>query len=304
MKSHKFLSKVIQNGLVYCARASNGLFLLLKVLDFRNKVIIFPDILCHGPVVAAASAGYETVFSDVSLDNFSYDLKALEDTIKRTKASVVFAPHMFGYPCSLNAIANLCKKYNAFLIEDAAQAYGLHLFSKELVGVADATLYSFGHSKIISAGGGGIVSSSDASLLKNIEKAYRSLYFLDENDERLINLYKDKYYDIDPKFGKKQYSKLFKSLTPIYQKRPETLNFEKISSRLEQQISIFNYRQELFAKQCKLLGLDFGFDFKKFVPWRLSFLFSGDRRLFSIFKKKGNSLFRLVLANFANIRRI
>ena len=40
---------------------------------------------------------------------------------------------MFGYPCSLNAIANLCKKYNAFLIEDAAQAYGLRLFSKELV---------------------------------------------------------------------------------------------------------------------------------------------------------------------------
>ena len=83
MKSHKFLSKVIQNEVSILCQSFKWAFPFIKSLDFRNKVIIFPDILCHGPVVAAASAGYETVFSDVSLDNFSYDLKALEDTIKR-----------------------------------------------------------------------------------------------------------------------------------------------------------------------------------------------------------------------------
>jgi dTDP-4-amino-4,6-dideoxygalactose transaminase len=288
MKIYKLLNEAIRNDFTICSRASNGLYILLKILNYKKKSIIFPDIMCHGPIVASLAAGYTPIFCDVDKSSFSLELSSLERILKTSNTKIVFAPHMYGYPCSLTSIAELCKKYNAFLIEDAAQAYGIHRFSESLLGIADATLYSFGHSKIIPIGEGGIVSSTDRSLLNEINRKYSKLTLYDEFDNDLIKNYKENYYNLKSKNHKAELLKLFLSLNQVYKKRILETKFLNSGLIFEDQIRIFEKRQELHKRQLCEYNISQVFETDSIVPWRLSFLFKGDRSRFLKFLRSND----------------
>lgn len=277
MRTADYITKVIQQDFTYCSRASNALYVLLQIMDQKGKFVIFPDIMCHGPVVSALTAGYRVAFCDVSLRNFSLDPVSLEQIIVSKDVGFVVAPHMYGYPCSLHEISTICKKHNVFLIEDAAQAYGLHYYSPHYVGVADATLYSFGNTKIIPLGSGGILSSSDRILLNDFETCYDNLEEFTASDLDLINEYSSAYYKVNHESEKQKLKMLFHSLSPVYQKRLRQLPFDANFELFEKQLKIFERRQQLFETYRDIVEVDHIDDPESFVPWRFSFLYNGNR---------------------------
>lgn len=76
-------------------------------------------------------------------------------TKKHIKALIVV--HIFGFPAKLNEIQKICKKYNIYLIEDAAEAVGTFFNKKHLGTFGDMGILSFNGNKTITAGGGGII---------------------------------------------------------------------------------------------------------------------------------------------------
>ena len=74
--------------------------------------------------------------------------------------------HTFGHPCRIDAIADICERYNITLIEDATESVGSiykgrHTGTFGLFGV-----YSFNGNKIVTCGGGGVVVTDDEDLAK------------------------------------------------------------------------------------------------------------------------------------------
>ena len=78
-----------------------------------------------------------------------------KNTNKHIKALIVV--HVFGFPAKINEIKKICRKYNIYLIEDAAEAVGSFFNKKHLGTFGDIGILSFNGNKTITTGGGGII---------------------------------------------------------------------------------------------------------------------------------------------------
>ena len=95
---------------------------------------------------------------EMRTDGYTYDISS----DKPLKA--VIAVHIFGNAADMERITEICKKHNLAVIEDAAEAVGTFFtsgkFSGKMAGtIGDYGAFSFNGNKIITTGGGGMVTS-------------------------------------------------------------------------------------------------------------------------------------------------
>lgn len=76
--------------------------------------------------------------------------------------------HSFGFPCDIEKISRLCKKYKIALIEDAAESLGSSIKAQHTGTFGKAGIISFNGNKTITSGGGGVVLTKDALFAKHI----------------------------------------------------------------------------------------------------------------------------------------
>ena len=69
--------------------------------------------------------------------------------------------HTFGFPCEVEKIKTLCRKYKIKLIEDAAESIGSFIMKKHTGLFGDFGILSFNGNKIITTGAGGMVLTND-----------------------------------------------------------------------------------------------------------------------------------------------
>ena len=120
----------------------------------KGDEVIIPEISWVATAQASAYTGATCVFVDVDPLTFCIDPKKIEAAItKKTKAVMVV--HCFGHPCDMIEIVRICKKYNLFLIEDAAPSLGSHINGKMTGTFGDVGCFSFQGSKIITTNEGG-----------------------------------------------------------------------------------------------------------------------------------------------------
>jgi len=80
----------------------------------------------------------------------------------RTKA--ILPVHMLGNPCNMEAIMEIAKKHNLFVIEDCCQAVGASFKGKRVGTWGNIGAYSLNTFKTITTGDGGFVGTSDDNL--------------------------------------------------------------------------------------------------------------------------------------------
>jgi perosamine synthetase len=112
------------------------------------------------------------VFADIDADSFNIDPEEIEERItSRTRAVLVV--HLFGNPCRMKEISELCEDHNLLLIEDCAQAVGAEYFGKKVGSFGDISCFSFYATKNMTSGEGGMILMNDedmaerAKLLRN-----------------------------------------------------------------------------------------------------------------------------------------
>lgn len=120
----------------------------------KGDEVIIPEISWVATAQSAAYTGATCVFVDIDPNTFCVDPKKIESAItKKTKAVMVV--HSFGHPCNMIEIVKICKKYNLFLIEDAAASLGSHISGKMTGTFGDVGCFSFQGSKIVTSNEGG-----------------------------------------------------------------------------------------------------------------------------------------------------
>jgi dTDP-4-amino-4,6-dideoxygalactose transaminase len=113
--------------------------------------------------VATANAvrfvGAEPVFADVDPETFTLDPASVEETIRARDGDVdaIVAVHLYGLPAEMDRLAEVADRYDAALVEDAAQAHGATYRGQPVGGLADVGCFSFYPTKNMTTGEGGMV---------------------------------------------------------------------------------------------------------------------------------------------------
>ena len=98
--------------------------------------------------------------------------------------------HIFGQPCDMDAINNIAKKHNLYVIEDAAQAIGSEYKGQKIGTLSDIATFSFFPTKNLGcAGDGGMIVTNDDNLA-TICKALRA-HGSGENGQKAFNILND-----------------------------------------------------------------------------------------------------------------
>ena len=153
--------------------ACNGtvaLHLALLALNIQSgDEVIVPTFTYIASVNAIAYMGATPVFVDSEPVGWQMDSDdVVRKVTARTKAILV--PHIYGHPCNMKALQDLCSKYGLFLIEDCAEAIGSRYDGKMCGTFGDIAAFSFFGNKTITTGEGGMVTSSSKTLMDKVRK--------------------------------------------------------------------------------------------------------------------------------------
>jgi dTDP-4-amino-4,6-dideoxygalactose transaminase len=154
-------------GLNSCTSA---LFLALVALNIKEgDEVIVPTWTFAATAQVVDWIGAKVILCDIEYDTLNIDVKKAEKLItEKTKA--IIPVHIAGYPCDIEAIMQLAKKYNLKVIEDAAHAIGTSYKDKKIGNFADVTCFSFYATKNLAMGEGGAAVSKDEVLIEKIRK--------------------------------------------------------------------------------------------------------------------------------------
>jgi len=134
---------------------TSALHLALAVAGVsRDDEVILPAQTFIATGFAILMQGAIPVFADIDYLTGNIDPASIEEKITpRTKA--IIPVHWAGYPCDMDEIHQLAKKYDLKVIEDAAHALGASYKNKPIGSVSDFTAFSFQAIKHLSTGDGG-----------------------------------------------------------------------------------------------------------------------------------------------------
>lgn len=167
-----------------------GLIVALKALGigYGDKVIV-PGITFIATPGAVISANAVPVFADVD-ESMNMDPDCLEQLIdKDVKAIIPVA--LSGVPCDMDPIMKIARKHNIYVIEDIAQSCGVKYKGRYQGTIGDIGVFSFQMNKMLTAGEGGAVVTSDPKLFEravryhdqgSFRKGIRKRYGIDAED--------------------------------------------------------------------------------------------------------------------------
>ena len=267
-------------------RAAWGIYSLLSIwkLDGVTQKIALPSFLCQSPLASIVLAGWEPEFCDVDPNTGNVSNSEWQRVIELGVDAILFV-HLFGYIQDAGRIAAICKSKGIYFIEDACQSFGGEMIGIPCGTSGDAAIISFGHTKTIDFGQGGMILTNDLLLSKEIRNfQYYDLRMRTPNISVAASEYRRLFYAARDHLGKNPElaRKSFKGLLRIY----EPLIFtawdpgiaEAISNQIDNLDILVRHRREKaehyksFLKDTALKPLEMS---QGSVPWRVTFRLPG-----------------------------
>lgn len=168
---------------VVCVSGTNALHMAMMLAGVEHDDEVLTQALTFIATCNAISyIGAHPVFIDVDMDTMGLSPKAMESwlemnaeirddgqcynkvTGRRIKACVPM--HTFGHPVRINEIADICRKWNIDLVEDAAESIGSYVGNQHTGTFGNIGAISFNGNKTITTGGGGMLLFQDEELGK------------------------------------------------------------------------------------------------------------------------------------------
>ncbi|AWK04380.1 transcriptional regulator [Flavobacterium crocinum] len=153
-----------------CANGTDALQIAMMGLDLKpGDEVITADFTFAATVEVIALLQLTPVLVDVDLHNMNIDIDAVKKAIT-PKTKAIVPVHLFGRAANMDAIMEIAKEHNLYVIEDNAQAIGADYISKSgskvkvgTIGHVAAT--SFFPSKNLGCyGDGGAIFTNDDKL--------------------------------------------------------------------------------------------------------------------------------------------
>jgi UDP-2-acetamido-2-deoxy-ribo-hexuluronate aminotransferase len=153
-----------------CANGTDALQIAMMGLDLKpGDEVITADFTFAATVEVIALLQLTPVLVDVDINNMNISLEGIKKAIT-PKTKAIVPVHLFGRAANMDAIMEIAKEHNLYVIEDNAQAIGANYTSKEgtkskvgTIGHVAAT--SFFPSKNLGCyGDGGAIFTNDDAL--------------------------------------------------------------------------------------------------------------------------------------------
>ena len=137
-----------------CTDALEMCAILLNIVP--GDEVIMPSYTFVSTANAFVLRGATIVFADSQKAHPNINEQSIEDLItSKTKAIVVV--HYAGVACDMDVILAVAKKYNLFVVEDAAQAIDSYYKGRPLGSLGHLAAFSFHETKNIISGEGGML---------------------------------------------------------------------------------------------------------------------------------------------------
>lgn len=245
----------------------------------RSRVIL-PATLCLSPPAVTRLAGLEPVFCDVEPHTGQMDPAALETLLREGPVPLcVIAAHLYGEPCRIGDIAALCRSAGTVLMEDAAQAWGARIDGRPAGAFGELSVVSFGHTKILDAGGGGAVLTDDKALADRLRVLADDLPPKPEETAAWGAQYRERYYALAREFetrpsAKRDAGELCLARPGLYRYRLDAAQANRILGLLPASPDAVAHRRAMARTYDETLdpGLSRLARRSTGVPWRFSVL--------------------------------
>lgn len=164
-----FVSMFRAKYAVALSNCTDALHLACRVLDIHEgDEVICPSLTFAASVNCIRYVGATPVFCDVcGTNDMNIDPVEIEKAVtSRTKAIIVV--HFAGFPCDMDAIMQIARKYNLKVIEDACHGPLSEYKGKKLGVIGDIGCFSFFSNKNVSTGEGGMITTNDETLHQKV----------------------------------------------------------------------------------------------------------------------------------------
>ena len=107
-----------------CANGTDALQIALMALNLQEgDEVITADFTFAATVEVIHLLKLKAVLVDVDYDTFTMDTDKLKAAIT-SKTKAILAVHLYGQPCDMKSIKQICDKHKLYLVEDCAQSHG------------------------------------------------------------------------------------------------------------------------------------------------------------------------------------
>ena len=153
-----YLKRDDAHGLALVSGTS-ALHLAVKLANVqRDDIVLCSDMTFAATANPISYEGGRQVFVDSERETWNMDPVALEKAFQKyPNAKAVMLAHLYGTPSKMKEILAVCEKYNAVLIEDAAEALSATYNGTQCGCFGKYSAFSFNGNKIITSSGGGML---------------------------------------------------------------------------------------------------------------------------------------------------
>ena len=162
-------------GCKYSVALSAGtasLHLAMKLAGIKSGDKVFcSDMTFSATVNPVVYEGGVPVFIDIEYDTWNMDPIALEKAFELyPEVKVVVVAHLYGVPGKIDEIKAVCDKYNAIIIEDAAESLGATYKGVQTGTFGKYNCISFNGNKIITGSAGGMLLTDSKEAANKVRK--------------------------------------------------------------------------------------------------------------------------------------
>jgi len=159
-------------GTKYALAVSNGtvaIQLALEALDigYGDEVIV-PGCTWQATAAAVIDINAVPVMVDIEPDTWCIDPAAFEAAIT-DKTRAVVPVHLYGNISDMDAVLEVAKRHDLAVIEDCAHQHGSEWKGKKIGSLGDIGTFSMQLSKVLSAGEGGALTTSQFELWEKLD---------------------------------------------------------------------------------------------------------------------------------------
>lgn len=159
-------------GVKHAISAANGTVTLQLALEALGvgvgDEVILPGLTWQATAAVILDVNAVPILVDVCEDTWCIDPKEIEKAIT-PKTKAIIPVHLYGSFADMDAIMEIAKKHNLYVIEDCAHKHGGEWNGKKAGSIGDIGSFSFQLSKHLTAGEGGILTTNDPKLAERLD---------------------------------------------------------------------------------------------------------------------------------------
>lgn len=145
-----------------------ALHAVLHALGIKNgDEVIVPSFTFISTANSVLFTGAKPVFADIDENTFNISPEDIANKITN-KTKAIIPVHYAGQSADMKELMELAEDHNLYLIEDAAEAHGAEYANKKVGSFGTAAMFSFTPTKNITTGEGGMITTNDSDLAKNL----------------------------------------------------------------------------------------------------------------------------------------